>query len=129
MSTNPNKRSLQECHEYVLERFDDDIEYKVGCDDGPHEQATKWLLCTDDDCCIWYCESWLLTKYDLRQSEITKLKEHPDLFKCKLHGMDDINFKQLSEDKETNQVITGYNLRKRQKFPKNLKDTSSEDAH
>ena len=127
MNTNNRKRSLQDCHEFVMERFEDGIEYKVGCDDGPHEQGAKWLLCTEENCCIWYCEAWLSEKYDLRQSEIKALKEDPDLFKCKQHGLDDIKFEQLTQNKETNQVVSGYNLRKRKKIPSNLQEKSSED--
>ena len=118
------KRPVADCHEmtYEMETFKDD-DYKVGCDDGPHQEAVEWIQCTDQGCDVWYCLAWVKKEFDLRDAEIAQLKEDAELFKCHGHGLYDVEFDKLG-NKQGN--VRKYNLRKKQKL-NSLKDLSSDE--
>ena len=110
---------------YIWETGRDSMRFKVGCDDGPHEAETDWIECTEQGCTIWYCIPYLQEGYELTDAEIDVIKDHPDMFKCKLHGFNDLNFKKILAIQPGNSAPSSYNLRKRQKI--NFKDLSSSE--
>lgn len=106
-------RSRLEMEVFATETGADGTEYQVGCACDDHDDDTNWIQCTEANCDIWYCEDNIKETTGASKEDLEKLRESSTLFKCSIHGLQDIHFD--AEKENDNNVVSIYNFRKRTK--------------
>ena len=107
-------RSRQEMEAYETQTDENGKKYNIGCACDDHDdELTLWICCTEKDCDMWYCEDQVQELTGASKDDLKILRTDDTLFKCALHGLELLEFKNEEEDQD--KTKSPYNFRKRTK--------------